>query len=494
MMRLSQMKCHSRTSGNPGAATMNREETLALYAQGKDAWNAWANAMLAEKKRLEESGEWKSKEDQWQEDAIADFSRQQFDDADFSGFVFPDSCLFYRASFSHEAAFAFTVFYGFATFAHVLFYDAASFDNAIFFDFSEFGDTTFYKEACFWDVSFVDVHFGGAKFLESVCFSWCQFVDKSDEDRDAVGRAIFNNAVFEFDVTFDNAVFHAASFYAINSKAGFDLSDATFKEVPDFIQAHFLEAPRLDNVSIPEPAGGHYPACPGNPPWIARIKRAMTQGEDAPPTPSCQRRLASSDEESPSPRPSPLKGEGEEAHNNNLTARYRALKRMAIQAHDHKREQDFFAAELKSMRGTEHFPFGKNWGWYWAGRFYEVLSDFGRSPRRVLGWMSVSSVLYADAYLLMAQNPFHCGFGTSRPVWAAVQLSLGKTFFPFGNVLEGSSHFAACLFGTEQEFGSGRPVPIIPDWFPLVSLTQSLFSLLLIFLLLLAVRAHFRVK
>ncbi len=37
---------------------MNREETLALYAQGRDAWNAWAAERLAERKRLEEAGAW----------------------------------------------------------------------------------------------------------------------------------------------------------------------------------------------------------------------------------------------------------------------------------------------------------------------------------------------------------------------------------------------------------------------------------------------------
>lgn len=35
---------------------MNREETHALWAQGRDAWNAWAQEMLAEKARLEEAG------------------------------------------------------------------------------------------------------------------------------------------------------------------------------------------------------------------------------------------------------------------------------------------------------------------------------------------------------------------------------------------------------------------------------------------------------
>ena len=37
---------------------MNREETLALWGQGKDAWNDWANALLAERAALEADGRW----------------------------------------------------------------------------------------------------------------------------------------------------------------------------------------------------------------------------------------------------------------------------------------------------------------------------------------------------------------------------------------------------------------------------------------------------
>ncbi|MGF1649822.1 MAG: hypothetical protein ACFCUN_05175, partial [Hyphomicrobiaceae bacterium] len=38
--------------------TLRRAATHARYAEGKDAWNAWAKPLLAEKKRLEQRGEW----------------------------------------------------------------------------------------------------------------------------------------------------------------------------------------------------------------------------------------------------------------------------------------------------------------------------------------------------------------------------------------------------------------------------------------------------
>ena len=36
---------------------MNQKETLALWQQGKDAWNAWAERMLAKRRALEEKGQ-----------------------------------------------------------------------------------------------------------------------------------------------------------------------------------------------------------------------------------------------------------------------------------------------------------------------------------------------------------------------------------------------------------------------------------------------------
>ena len=37
---------------------MTKKESLALLAQGREAWNAWADGMLAEGRRMEAAGEW----------------------------------------------------------------------------------------------------------------------------------------------------------------------------------------------------------------------------------------------------------------------------------------------------------------------------------------------------------------------------------------------------------------------------------------------------
>lgn len=42
--------------------------------------------------------------------------------------------------------------------------------------------------------------------------------------------------------------------------------------------------------------------------------------------------------------------------NTDAAARWRALKRIAVQAHDHERELDFLAEEIKSLRGVRDWP------------------------------------------------------------------------------------------------------------------------------------------
>lgn len=415
---------------------MNKEQTLALYAQGKDVWNKWANDMLAEKKRLEASGEWEASKVAWEIAACAEFSppleKQEFRDvANFNGFIFPDAAVFIGVTFPGEAVFVGVSFLGEAWFTGVTFSGEVLFWDATFSSRAWFEDVTFHKHA-----DFSSINFGK--------------------------KADFSHARFERQALFSGQFHEEAVFYAIDSKGGFTLTGTQFARVPNFIQAHFVEAPMLDGVVISEKAP-RYPSL----------------------------RVAKGDEAVQSEVDSGLFC----ADCNDITARYRTLKRMAIQGHDHRNEQNFFAAELKSMRGKEHQPIGDGWGWYWAGRCYESLSDFGRSPRRVLEWMFVQLSVFLYAYLFLGGTQAACTAGEGNRFWSAAQLALGKTLFPFGNVMDSTSHLSACLYGITKEFGQNdRMVPVIPDWFPFISLTQSLFSLLLIFLLLLAIRAHFRVK
>ena len=101
---------------------------------------------------------------------------------------------------------------------------------------------------------------------------------------------------------YDHATFKGpASFKACQGKEGssFSLADAVFLQVPDFIQASFQKAPRLDNVRV---------------------------------------------------------GVGEMERDKDMAARWRALRGLASDGHDHEREMDFFAGEVKAQRFVEDFP------------------------------------------------------------------------------------------------------------------------------------------
>ncbi len=86
---------------------MNKQESLALLAEGRADWNAWANDLLAERARLEEAGEWEAAEAEWEARARVDFDDHEFeDDVSFGEFIFPGDARFGDATFSGIAWFA----------------------------------------------------------------------------------------------------------------------------------------------------------------------------------------------------------------------------------------------------------------------------------------------------------------------------------------------------------------------------------------------------
>jgi hypothetical protein len=287
------------------------------------------------------------------------------------------------------------------------------------------------------------------------------------------------------------------------------MAGATFHEIPNFIQATFAEAPRLDNVVIQ--------------------RRGRVPGQD---------------------------GVRRDDIDDDLPARWRALKRLALQGHDHIREQEYFAEEVKALRRNPDKPLPNplNWfkrdahglrqpvwpggGRYWLGLVYQCLSNFGRSAARPIFWWMVlysgsayfylrqhfaasaetgtayvsgagewlwshavqhflrvagSSKPHGDAALLPS-----CIAGEGNPVWDALGLSLNKAL-PLSGIgsPEKLNQIYACLYGIH---GGGRGAlperftPVIPDLVYYPGMVQTLFSLVLIFLFLLALRNHFRIR
>ena len=100
-------------------------------------------------------------------------------------------------------------------------------------------------------------------------------------------------------------------------------------------------------------------------------------------------------------------------------------------------------------------------------------------------------------------RPVSCVAADDDPLWAAFGLSLrnGLLFPAFASTAK-QNQIYRCLYGVEGREGEdalaaklrARLLPKVPNGIAFLGLVQNLFSAVLIFLLLLAVRNHFRIK
>lgn len=455
---------------------------------------------------------------------LAAFQRE----ASFENAIFENEVSFANTTFQDRTSFSRTVWNSFVTFG-AIFRGTAWFYNAVFDSAVWFGNATFHKEALFGSVIFngegrfdrtifqSDVSFDGAVFrtnarFEHAIFEWGADFESTIFEGNAwfghahfKGKALFRNQKFPGSVSFGKAKFGPwradfglstfervasfdaaefmgeADFNAILGKRAFSMAGARFERVPDFVQAHFDEGPRLDNVYV-----------------------APTQGLD---------RLTE-----------------EEARN--LFARWRALKRLAVQALDTDRELEFNGQEIRAERMASHWPKppkltlldGRGWHEWLrslSGWLYGLFSDYGRSLFRPLIWWFAAAGVAAAFYfsqaetigtLLSARPP--CFAPTAKPADSnetridglsekvrgetnaraeALHLAFRNAFI----VLDGGSDAAhrtyGCLYGLEMYAGQ-NPVPIVPSAVSTVSAIQKLFSGLMIFLFGLALRNMLKVK
>jgi len=326
------------------------------------------------------------------------------------------------------------------------------------------------------------------------------------------------------------------------------MAGAKFEDVPDFIQAHFEEAPRLDNLAV---AGRWVPRHP-------RLERDET---------GSRRRLAwrAAKYTTARARTWPgrvLKGARQsladgfpaEGTARNMPARWRALKRLAIQGHDTDRELEFHARELRSQRFAGEWPLplafwqGKAWGGFfrfWFGMLYGFFSDFGRSlARPLLFWLAaiaIGSVYYLGqsqsaaefrriavangyaseigAYVRAAGSawvrPAPCFAGErtkvvdGRPVvtfsgltetaWEstdataeAINLAWHNAFILLDSGGDAAYRTYGCLYGIER-YGD-NPVAFVPSDVTRAGAIQKFFSGAMIFLFGLALRNMLKMK
>jgi Pentapeptide repeats (9 copies) len=448
---------------------MDREESIALFLQGRGKWNAWAEKMLAERKGLEADGSWEAAKDwrgaleprnektrAWLEAAKADFTDAGFEVSswpkmklairpveleaarvDFEGFVFPAGAVFERVTFTGDANFKQAVFTGTASFDKATFSGEAQFQRAIFL--------------------------GPASFA-GAAFSW---------------HSRFEGAAFPAGAWFTSAYFRrTADFERIVADGAFSLAGARFEQTPpSFVSARLAVPPDFSKMQI----------SPGAEPGL--FVQSVLGGFFL-----------------------WLVGQLDSA----LGGRYRVLRHLAAQTGDHKSEALFTAAELRSRRYTEDQPWHAG---FWLSIIYELVANFGRSVVRPIFWLialtAVSSWFYlaqhapagvsAAAQLEARLVPLlpealrpaapalpklACKAGDGDPGAAAIQLAVRQALVIGG--LDSGRNAAAnvCLYGYDEKLRAAA----VPDAAVLWGIVQTLLSAGLWFLFLLGLRNRFRIK
>ncbi|WP_296992108.1 pentapeptide repeat-containing protein [Thalassospira sp. UBA1131] len=550
---------------------MDQKETLALWKSGKEAWNTWAQKMLNDRSELQKSGDWETTTDypQGTEVAANEITANWFDEArgifsspeaptkfnkntSFAGFIFPaltdwqeaafeGEICFDNAVFEGETFFSLSIFGGNVWFKDVKFKGKAQFDRVMFLREVSFTRSTFKRKADFTDSSFHgkqtdfdritfegdalfiytlfigqawfdnttfesvtsftqtrfygDVWFSDAKFSPStnlprlafeptISFSRVLFEgDAGFSEATFDGETWFDNATFEAGAAFDGAIFARSirftkvnffsnsSFNSAQISKAFDMSGAMFSQPPDFRQSHFEEAPLLDGVYFQN---------------RSRHEHFLSRKQDS-----------------------------------HVTANYRALKRLAIQGHDHGYEIEFFAEELRAKRIMVDKLFSLDW---FLSAVFAVTSDYGRSVIRPILWWIPLTYLSCLSYLSAAtiknapQTLFDAGLHIAAPAFHSLQSFIPVRFniswipeasqLPTlqcsgGTVTSAAFHLAISkgliVPGFVDKTLTTQAYSCLYNGTPSFSIfatigTQTLLSAALLFLFLLGIRNRFKLK
>ena len=414
----------------------------------------------------------------------------QFESATFSSYAWFESATFSGDARFDSATFTGNAWFKSATFSSFAWFDTgdAWFESATFSGGAQFESATFSGDARFESATFSgDAWFERATFTGNAWFESATFTGNAlFEHATFTGYAWFESATFTGGALFERARFRReADFSGIDSKRAFSLIGARFRwRVPDFLSAKFAEPVLLDNVQL---ATG---VAPGG--LLRSVLGAAVLW---------------------------MVGDLDAA----LSAKYRALKRLAIQSDDHRNEQIFFRGELRSRRYHEDKPWHAG---FWFGILYELACDFGHSISRPVLWLiaigllsswfylgqgvapDVSPRAHIEAALLShlpdrvqtlipalrpaALPPLACKDGSAGdPVAAASLLAAKKSsVFASFNSAEKSTQIYACLYGFDERTRTA----VVPDAVVLWGIWQTVASAALLFLFLLALRNQFKIK
>ncbi|MGO9546563.1 MAG: pentapeptide repeat-containing protein [Rhodomicrobium sp.] len=423
----------------------------------------------------------------------ASFKEAQFTgEARFTEASFKGECNLDRSQFWGDVAFREATFEKDASFAEMRVEGASRFRGAKFGAQANFLESRLAGEADFCGSAFYGpAIYRLARFGQGAIWTSCQFLAGADfcgvtvarsasfKDSQFTGEALFREAQFEAPVSFAACSFNAtADFSALQSKVAFVLAGADFKSVPGFLEASFHEPPRVDYMAVADP--------------LKRFHRWKESGVRDPRGAFFKLWKVCADPDAP--------------------AKFRRLKKLASEAQDQPREQEFFAQELRCRRFWHDKPSGPGIARFWLGWIYGGVANYGRSLLRPFMLWLLSVFVFAFYYLsqrgsewnvnqppsdigqwlgsLISAERFPCVSGSSNRIGEALYFSFRSAFLKLDwSDAAGTRRVFGCLYGVEAN-GSA----IVPLSVSAVALFQAAVSAGLLFMFLLALRNLLKVR
>lgn len=431
-------------------------------------------------------------------------------DVVFSNANFLNKVDFTKVEFHGDVYFDDAVFNMWAEFTHAKFIGVAHFPAAKFLDGAKFSSSTFRKNVIFEKTKFSILNrepiseiqkadFKEARFLGVVNFQNCSFELKVD----------FRSSTFEKRVTFEESKFQKFTRFGGSNfmkKAKFDdcffaqevrFSDicavgqlsfflSNFCQVADFNRTVFLNSANFKSaefdsfVDFDNVYFGEKPDFKKNEKWEARyaaLPKAVKEAVD-----DWKQDLAQiipdftfTTHKTPFDFTYVEIPDGEYTDDRSIT-KLRRLKQIASEAHNHTLELDFFRRELRAkLKAPSISEISKSWI-----RVYDFLSDCGSNfilPMMIWVLLLVSYISAYSYYTGERISAFSSGDKYSHLLHFSTINSM-----PFLGVVRGeTSQAGVWLYGEA-----------IPGWVSFFSITQNIFSSVLLFLALLAVRNRFK--
>ena len=282
------------------------------------------------------------------------------------------------------------------------------------------------------------VVFGDATFITNFLAFYATKFLTDDIDFDScifhVEDVMFDKAIFNGDLSFFGSKFiesNSVSFEGTKLEGVLVLSRTQFSTVPDFRGLHINQPPLMTGMNVE---------------YRTDIPDYDSEG-------NIRNRL----------------------HGSHVDM-YRKLKSMAIEAKDHAREIDFFAMEERAKRGWQ-----KNWLQYFPTLLYDFFSDFGRSIIRPAIGLGSTWLISAVVFLSILADTRICG-----KIGYSLLLSASH-LFPFFPWSRGNRDKLIKAI-SDTDINKDTVIASVEA----ISYLESVFALIFVFLIGLALRNRFR--